>query len=37
MKTLILAVIAVVGLGLGAANAQSFAHSAPPSQQTDSE
>jgi hypothetical protein len=30
MKQLILAAIALVGLGLGSAYAQSFAHDAPP-------
>ena len=32
MKNLILAAFAVLSLGVGAANAQSMAHSAPPHQ-----
>jgi hypothetical protein len=32
MKNLILAAIATLGLGMGAANAQSLSHSAPPAQ-----
>jgi hypothetical protein len=34
MKQLILAAIAVLGLGVGSAYAQSFAHEAPPTSQT---
>ena len=34
MKTMILAAIAVMSLGMGAANAQSYSHEAPPHQQT---
>jgi hypothetical protein len=37
MKNLILAALAVLSLGVGVANAQSLAHGAPPSQQSDSD
>jgi hypothetical protein len=33
MKQLLLAAVAVLGLGVGSAMAQSFAHEAPPVQQ----
>jgi len=34
MKTMILAAIAVISLGMGAATAQSYSHEAPPHRQT---
>lgn len=34
MKAMVLAALAVVSLGIGAAGAQSLSHSAPPQQQT---
>jgi hypothetical protein len=34
MKKIILAALTVLSLGAGVANAQSFAHEAPPAQQT---